>query len=217
MKQETAKQIYSKKEYLTKGKRGYIYVAEYKDKKHIIKEKHPDSTAKGTIENEAHYNKILNKLGIGPEFYYKSSDNKYLIREYVYGVDIYEWINQNIHNNTLKNRLKKIIIEIFKQTRILDKNKINKLELTRPHKDILITDVDKPVIIDFERCKKSEKVKNVTQICQFIAKGRFFHELKQNNMYIDSDKLIELATNYKKEGYKEKDFKKILTYIKSLE
>ena len=95
MKKETAKQIYEKKEYLTKGKRGYIYIAEYKNKKYVIKEKNPESTAKGTIENESHFNKELNKINVGPKFYYKNPNNKYLIREYIEGTHIFEWIKEN--------------------------------------------------------------------------------------------------------------------------
>ncbi|MCF7866638.1 hypothetical protein K9L67_04430 [Candidatus Woesearchaeota archaeon] len=212
MNDKTANKIYENKQYLTKGKRGLIYVSEYKNKKYIIKEKNPESSAQGTIENEAYYNQILNKIKIGPKFYYKEINNKFLIREYIEGQDIYSWITEQKQKSKieqLRKKLKKIILDVLEQTNKLDKEKINKLELTHPHKDILITAKNKPIIIDFERCKKAEKVKNVTQFCQFLANGKFWFELKNLGIKIDSEKLLKLASEYKQQNYSQKLFKEI--------
>ncbi|MCF7871760.1 hypothetical protein K9L97_01890 [Candidatus Woesearchaeota archaeon] len=215
MRQEIAKQIHAIKEYFAKGKRGYIYISQYKDKKYIIKEKNPDSTAEGTIENESRSNKELNKIGIGPKFYYKDPNNKYLIREYVEGTDIYDLIKENKDSN-IKKKLKKIILNILEQTRKLDETGINKLELTRPHKDILITKKNNPVMIDFERCKQTEKPKNVNQFCQFIANGKFYFKLKELGIKINSEKLLKLATEYKQNNYDKNKFKEIKKYLKDV-
>ena len=53
-------------EYLTKGKRGEIFIDYINGKKVVIKKKSPKSQAINRIENEAYWLKILNKHKIGP-------------------------------------------------------------------------------------------------------------------------------------------------------
>ena len=63
-----------------------------------------------------------------------------------------------------------------------------------PHKHIYITKHNKPVMIDFERCSRTENPKNVTQFVEFLA--RIKDELKEF-MYKPGE-LRELAKEYKK-------------------
>lgn len=217
-KKETADEIYQNKVFLARGKRGFVYFSEYKGKKYIIKEKNPDSTAERTIENESEFNIKLNEIGVGPKFYYQDPKNMFLIREFIEGINIYEWTKKQLENKTelklIQDKLKKILLDILAQAYEMDKARINKQEMTRPHKDILITNDNEPVIIDFERCRISEKAKNVTQFCQFLANGKFNFELKDLGMEVDSKKLLELASKYKNEDYSEEVLEKIEVEIK---
>jgi len=56
--------------------------------------------------------------------------------------------------------------EILRQCFILDKLKLNKMEMHHPLKHIIIN--KKINLIDFERTYKTEKPKNVTQFLQFL-------------------------------------------------
>jgi HemK-related putative methylase len=64
------------------------------------------------------------------------------------------------------NNKKEIFLELLRQAFILDELNVNKFELTRPFKNVIVG--DKIILIDFERSKKTINPKNVTQICQFI-------------------------------------------------
>ena len=146
-------------EYLARGKRGEIYIFKKRNKQYIIKIKRPDSEAKDRIKNEAKFLKILNKKGIGPK--YLDASKNYLVREYAKGKMIKEY--KTIPNYILK--------QVLKQCYIMDTLKINKLEMHKPLKHIIIYR-NKAVLIDFERCYYTNKPKNTTQFCEFINRSK---------------------------------------------
>jgi len=163
--------------YLAKGKRSLVYTGQYKKKKVTIKVKNPDSKAIQRMQNEAKFLKILNKYGVGPKLI--SSGKNYLIYEFVEGVLFVDYLEKN-------KKVFPIIKKILDQCRILDKLKINKLEFTRPKKHIFIKD-KKIVMIDFERCYKTNNPKNVTQFCQFLIKNKL---MKKNIKVLKNSKFL---------------------------
>jgi putative serine/threonine protein kinase len=179
--------------YLAKGKRGIVYTGILNKQKVSIKTKHPDSRAKDRIKNEIQFLKILNKHKIGP-ILLKGGKN-YLVYKYIEGTLLPEYLKKE----KSKEKKKKIITNILKQARILDKLKINKLEFTRPLKHIFIK-YPKITMIDFERSYYTEKPKNVTQFCQFLIGSK----LMKNN--------LKILKSYKK-NQTEKNFKEILKLI----
>jgi len=175
-----------------KGKRGIIYVGNLKGKKVAIKVKLRDSLAKGNIANEVKWLKILNKKNIGPRLI--SSSKNYFIYEFIDGKFIADFINncdsKKIITATLKN--------ILQQCRTLDKLKVNKAEMHHPHKHIIVKN-NRPALIDFERCRKTKKPKNVTQFCQFIVSGYFMELLEEKGIEINKRKVLIAAKKYKKD------------------
>lgn len=192
------------KEYLAKGKRSIVYKGVFKGKEAILK-----VIKKGAppniIKNETKWLKKLEKYKIGPKLY-KEGQN-YMICEFIKGKRIMEWLKE--HN---KKEIKKILKEILKQCRTLDKLKVNKKELQRPVKHIIIKKIVK--MIDFERCKETKHPKNVTQFCQFLTSKNVKEILEEKNIKIDKDKLIILLQKYKKEQT-ERNFKAILNFLTS--
>ncbi len=159
---------------LAKGKRGIVHQVAYKGKPAICKEKRQESAAINAMENEARWLKMLNKYLIGPKFYgYK--DGK-LIMEYVKGQPILEWLDNHKNDRKLiQNVMKNVLQQCFR----MDQLQVEKKEMHRPVKHIIIRN-NKPVLIDFERCRKTLKPSNVTQCCQFLKRLnliRFDHEL----------------------------------------
>jgi putative serine/threonine protein kinase len=141
-----------------KGKRSLIY----KEKDTIIKLEHPDSKAIGRIENEAKWLKILNKHDIGPKFL-KFEDKKVYMK-YVEGEKILDYCSTHT-----KLQIRKVLLDLLEQCYTLDKLQVNKYEMHKPLKHVIVSK-DKPVLIDFERCKKTKTPKNVTQLAQFYAR-----------------------------------------------
>jgi len=185
------------------GHRGLLYKASLKKKIVVIKTKKPESEAKGRIANETKWIKILNKHKVGPKLLF--SGNGYFAYEFVKGDFIIDFIKKNNKEDIIK-----IIKNVFNQIYIMDKLKVDKEEMHRPLKHIIID--KKPVLIDFERCKITKKPKNVTQFCQFLMSGSTELLLRQKGIKLKKDKIINLAKTYKKEQTKE-NLNKILSIL----
>jgi len=177
---------------LKKRKRSKIYVGKYKGKKVILKK----DIGLGNIQKEGRWLRLLNKHGIGPKVYSVKKDS--IIYEYAKGKTLLETVEEG-------KITKKHLLEVLRQCRVMDKLKINKLEFTRPYQHVLIGKEVK--MIDFERCYKSKKVKNVTQFCQFLMKFK-----KKLGLEFDDKELREMLKRYKSKPL-ERNFKKIVELI----
>lgn len=190
------------KEFLAKGKRGHVYT--YKSsvdgKEVCVKELNPTTEAENVIHNEAKFLKLANEVGVGPKLFKEESDK--VIMEFVQGERILDFLER-----APKTGIVKVIKDSLNQARKLDEIGINKYELTNPYKHIIVQ-YEKPVMIDFERCKEVKKPKNVTQLVQFITSGKVKRILKEKNIDLDTEELRELAKKYK-EKYEKKLFKEI--------
>lgn len=173
-------------ELIKTGKRSKVYAGKYKGKKAILKRE------LGNSKREGKWLIVLNKYGIGPKLYAVKKNS--VIIEFVKGKSLLEL--------TEKGKVKKEwLIEVLRQCRVMDKLKINKREFTRPYQHVLINKEVK--MIDFERCYKSKKVRNVTQFCQFLMKFK-----KKLGLKLDDEEFIKLLRNYKRKP-NEKNFKKL--------
>lgn len=176
--------------FLTKGHRGIIFKARYRGKEVIIKQKNPKSKALSSLKNEAKWLKILANYNIGPKLI--AITNNFIVCEYICGEPIVEFLKK--HN---KKKIKRILQNILDQLFILDSLCINKEEMHRPIKHIIIRK-DTPILIDFERCHKTKKPKNVTQFCQFLMSDNIQQILKDKGIRIDKKKTINICKLYKK-------------------
>ena len=186
---------------IAKGQRGIVY----RMGQTAVKKPNPKTSLPFRIENEAKFLRLLNKYNIGPKFIKFRKDE--LSMEFIDGDLIIDYIEKSS-----KEQVIKVLKGVLKQCYILDKLKINKYEMTRPYKHIIVKK-HKPVMIDFERCKFVDNPKNVTQFVQFMASSRITHLLKKN-ICLDNTKLLKLASKYKK-THSKKDFKQILAQIKN--
>ena len=107
-----------------------------------------------------------------------------------------------------KETVVKIVVKVLKQCRKMDKLRVNKFEMHKPLKHIIIKN-DNPVMIDFERCSGSLFPKNVTQFCQFLTSKHF-----KVLLGLDKKKMIGILKEYKKDE-SEKNFKRIVKFVES--
>ena len=194
------------KEYLAKGKRGVVYTADWitEDGKQIrvaIKEKRESSEAVGRIENEAKFLKILNKYNIGPV--YLDSGKDWLMYKFVEGKPILDFIEENSKENIIE-----VLKEVLSQCKKMDDLGINKEEMHHPYKHILVG--EKVVMIDFERCRYSEKVHNVTQFIQFLTSTKLSKVLKEKGILINIEEMRKLGLEYKED---KRVYEKVETYF----
>ncbi|MBR9700176.1 hypothetical protein GOV09_06990 [Candidatus Woesearchaeota archaeon] len=176
------------RELFAKGKRGVVYLDDYKGERIIVKVKNPSSQAAGRIAIEADFLKKLNEKGIGPRFYYFKDDE--LGREFIDG----EMFEDYLASHT-KEEILSVLVDLFNQLFVMDQLKINKEEMHRPVKHILVRK-DKPYLIDFERCHYTEKPQNITQFVQYLVK--LSPQLSEKDVRV-SHTILDKAKKYKKE------------------
>ena len=176
-------------EKLAKGHRGIVYTGVWKNKKIAIKAE-KGLKAKGRAKNEAKWLRALNRNGIGPKLLF--SGRKCFVYEFAEGDFILDYLAKAQRKEILS-----VLERIFYQLLILDRLKVNKEEMHHPVKHIIVGKSGKPVLIDFERCRKTEKPKNVTQFCQFLIGDRARNILAGKGIKIKKKKAIEFAKSYR--------------------
>ncbi len=175
-------------EFIAKGHRSYVYKALYRNMIVAVKVERKDIDAINHIQNEINWLKILNKLNIGPKLIY-------------YGVDFFvcEYLDGGLFIDNIKRlplpKIKSLLKELFFQCRTLDELKVTKEEMHHPVKHIFIVK-GKPVMIDFERCHKTLKPKNVTQFCQFILSKKF-QDIISKKLDINRLEVMKIMQVYK--------------------
>ena len=167
------------------GKRSIVYLEDNV----VIKKEHPKSKAINRINNEAYWLDILNRHHIGPTLL-GATENE-IRMELVKGEPIISWLK-----SSAKQDIKKVLVKIVKQCRMLDRLHVNKYEMTNPYKHILIEN-NNPVMIDFERCRYSERPKNVTQFCQFLMSGKITGILHGKGIMLDKNSFMLALHGYK--------------------
>ena len=145
-----------------KGKRGLIYTFKKNNKLIAIKIKNPESKAENRIQIEINFIKIFNKYKIGPKLIEYGED--YFCYEFIEGKTLKEYIKEN------KNP-EKVLNEIMKQCKTMDDLKINKEEMHKPLKNIIVKK-NKPILIDFERCHFTVRPKNTNQFKEFLRRSK---------------------------------------------
>ncbi len=149
--------------YLARGHRSIVYTARFNGRIVAVKKRRIDIDVSNHLLNEAGILKKLNKHKIGPKIYHGGRDM--IVMEYAKGDRILEWLEKNRGNKKL---VKKMINELLRQCRVMDKMKIEKKEMHKPLKHVIIG--KKLTLIDFERARIKEKPGNVTQASQFLIR-----------------------------------------------
>lgn len=193
------KNKYKKIEFLDRGRHSVILLL---DRKYVAKIEKDIPAGKDSAKKEAYWLKVLNKYKISPIFFYYNPELRYAVYEYIKGSFIKDKIN-----SFKKDEFKKIILLTLKKARTLDKLKINKEEMHKPVKHIIITNKD-ALFIDFERAKKTKNPKNVSQLLHYYLLNKA--DIRIN---FEKEKALELIREYKKAKNKEAVFKRISNLI----
>jgi len=182
--------------FLAKGKRGIVYLERHGGRAVCVKIVNPASSAKHRLEIEAMFLKRLNRHGIGPRFI--SYENNELQMEFIDGERIGDFIAEGTWE---REDMKKVIRKILEQLFVMDTLGISKEEMTMPYKHIIITKKKEPVMIDFERCRHTEKPGNVTQFIQYLNSKGIRDAFAKRGLHLstEGEETRRLLKEYKKD------------------
>ena len=191
--------------YFAKGKRGFLFEGVYGEKRVVVKSKNPSSEALGKIENEAVMLKRLNQYGIGPRLIFSGED--YIVYYFVEGVMFPEFIKAGSFED-----IQIVLDKLFGQLQKLDELGVNKEEMHKPYKHILVNEKNvNVVLIDFERAGFTQKPHNITQFIKYLISKPVYEVLCSKGFGFEKDRLVNMAMDYRQGKVKAED---IRDYVK---
>lgn len=148
--------------------------------------------AKGAIADEAKWLKFFNEHDIGPEFIEHNETLRYVIYIYVHGDFIPDFIARCEDPDIIRSVVEKCFEKCWK----MDQLKVNKKEMHKPLKHIIVGDDVK--FIDFERCFETKSAKNVTQLCDFFfISDRDLSKKIRSILGVSKDRAMIAVKSYK--------------------
>ncbi|RME78258.1 hypothetical protein D6774_01680 [Candidatus Woesearchaeota archaeon] len=166
------------------GKRGNIHVGTFKNTNVAIKSQR--ATTSNTIVMEAKLLKEL-KLKYAPRVLFIGSD--YFVYDFIEGEFFPKWLEHASRREVLD-----ALHQIYEYMYDLDRKGYNKEEMHHPTKHIIMTANNKPYLVDFERCRRSDKVHNVTQFTQYVI--AIAPELEKKGISVNVDAMRKRAQEY---------------------
>lgn len=170
------------------GTRGLVYRGRFRGRDAAEKIRNPN-TQVNRLDSEAYFLRLLNPHGIGPTLF--NVDDHGLVCEFIEGQLIAEYARQSSPRQSIS-----VIAQVLRQCHRLDQLGINKCEMHRASKHVIVRASNDVVLVDFERCYRSRKPKNVTQFLQFLC-GPLDPVLRARGIPFRRRDVIPLARAYK--------------------
>ncbi len=183
-----------------------VKAVDFEDNVVAVKIRRVDSRRPSLVE-EAENLALANSVNVGPRLL--GFTENVIVYEFIEGVKIDSYI-VNSSDETVKNVLLSLLQQCFR----LDMIGLDHGELSRPYSHILVTNKNKPYIIDFESSSALRRPSNVTSIIgSLIIKNGPLQEYIRGVLEINNlDKLVVLLRMYKKNPGPE-TFKSVLKFL----
>ncbi|OLD54870.1 hypothetical protein AUI46_07025 [archaeon 13_1_40CM_2_52_13] len=159
-----------------------------------VKIRRVDSRRRSMI-HEAAMMKAANKAGIGPECLGSSED--VLEMQFLDGQRLPLWLS-SLKGRGRKARVRATVKALLQQCVRLDAYGLDHGELSRAHKNVLVSKEDHPWILDYESASLTRRVNNFTSLAQYILlSGRFSTKVIRILGPVDRDELVKYLRLYK--------------------
>jgi putative serine/threonine protein kinase len=179
---------------LGKGVVGLVFRGISENRRVAVKIRRTDSRRRSMI-HEASMMTAANKAGIGPECLGSSED--VLEMQFLDGQRLPLWIS-NLKGRGRKARVKATVKAMLEQCARLDAYGLDHGELSRAHKNVLVSKGDHPWILDYESASLMRRVNNFTSLAQYILlSGRFSRKVLRILGLVDRDELVKNLRLYK--------------------
>ena len=177
--------------FLARGHKGVVYVANYdyagRTGRVAIK-----VCRDGGARQEERWLRRCNELGIGSLVSYEWDGC--VVMEYVEGPSIGEALDGAVPPGVLFKALR----DLLGQCARLDERGIDKREMNRCQKHVIVSREGRSTLLDFERCQESAKPCNVTGLAQYLTQAWAVGRLRGAGAAVDIDAVRAACKVYKK-------------------
>ena len=150
---------------ISKGYASEVFLVENnKGKKFALKVEKEKSPRRGFLVKETENLKTANSVGVGPKLIDFDVESKAVLMEYIEGITFEKYI---FETNVSKQKLLRLMKELMKQARKLDKIGLDHGQLGGIGRNILVRK-NLPIIIDFEKGSQVRKTHNMGRLKSFL-------------------------------------------------
>ncbi len=195
------------------GFTGISMLALYNNNIVLVKVLRKDSRRE-SMKYECNIIEKASKIGVAPRLY--SCNDKYMVMEFIDGYSLHEYI-ENFEAISSLYDLKIILKSIIYKTFLLDINRIDHGELSRPYKHVLIS--PKGVfIIDFDSASVSRAPRNLTSILSglFFRRNKLASKISSVLGVDNNNNLLRRISSIIREYKKRIDFSVVLEIMRAL-
>ena len=179
--------------FLARGHKGVVYVANYscagRTGRVAIK-----VCRDGGARQEERWLQRCNELGIGASLVRLPAEDECVVMEYVEGPSIGEALDGAVPPGVLFKALR----DLLGQCARLDERGIDKREMNRCQKHVIVSREGRSTLLDFERCRESPKPANVTGLAQYLTQAGAVGKLRGAGASVDIDAVRAACKAHKK-------------------
>ena len=173
--------------FLARGHKGVVYVAEGATGRVAIK-----VCRDGGARREERWLRRCSDLDIGASLVF--AGDECVVMEYVEGPSIGEALDGAVPPGVLFKALR----DLLDQCAWLDQQGIDKREMNRCQKHVIVSREGRSTLLDFERCQESSKASNVTGLAQYLTQAWAVGRLRGAGAAVDIDAVRAACKVYKK-------------------
>ena len=179
---------------LGKGYVGIVVVAYVGGERLALKMRRIDG-GRDDFFHEAEMLQRANEVGVGPKFVAVSKN--FLLSQLVDGDFLFDWLFSHKERAVFR----RVLGDILEQCWCLDEAGLDHGELSKAPRHLIMDNMGKPFIVDFETASINRRVANVTSVCQYLFVGngivpRLVWDVLGEK---DLNQIVEVLRNYKKE------------------
>jgi len=185
---------------LGKGVVGIVVIGVRGNRRIAVKIRRVDARRPSLI-HEAELLKIANSLGVGPQCLGGTSD--VLAMELVDGLSLPMWL-ESLKGRGRRARVRSVVKPLLEQCLQMDTYGLDHGELSRAHKNVIVSNNDIPTILDFESASLMRRPSNFTSLTQYLfLGGSIAKKIARVLGPVNRDELLKCLRDYKAGGWKD--------------
>ena len=185
---------------LGKGVVGIVVIGLRGNRRIAVKIRRVDARRPSLIQ-EAELLKIANSQNVGPVCLGGTAD--VLAMELVEGLSLPSWL-ESLKGRGRRTRVRGVVKPLLEQCLRMDAYGLDHGELSRAHKNVIISNDDIPRILDFESASLMRRPSNFTSLAQYLfLGGSIAKKMIRVLGPVDREELLKCLRDYKAGGWKD--------------
>jgi len=185
---------------LGKGVVGIVVIGVKGNQRIAVKIRRVDAR-RASLIHEAELLKSANSLGVGPECLGGTAD--VLAMELVEGLSLPLWLG-SLKGRGRRARVRGVVKPLLEQCVRMDAYGIDHGELSRAHKNVIVSNTDGATILDFESASLVRRPSNFTSLTQYLfLGGSIAKKMVRELGPVDKGGLLKCLRDYKSGGWQD--------------